>query len=902
MSKIRIYELAKELGVDNRAVIEKATQMGMSGKLSHSHSLSEDEAQNLRRAFLRDAMGMTGVAQEDKTLSGVNPVEKTLETSVDQSTGLTSKLVERRQGNVIRRRRTVADEIVETAPAAPASPVIEEFISASEPEVVPVVEAENVVVETPAPEPIFAQEVVEVAAVDEPIEPVKVEPVVVAPVVTPKPMPVSPANIPSYIPKSQIIEEKKAAGPKILGKIELSVPKVERRRETPSFAPRSAATLDDLKNFRVRTTEVSDDSEAASKGKKRGRVVEFSRGELVDYNIRSKKKAGGRRADESNSTQTTAQVAEVKPGVKKPVKLTKQSVTVGELASLMSLKSAQVISKLMEMGVMASINQMIDQDTATIIADEFGFQVEFAGYDEANKIKIEGIDDLSKYKTRAPVVTIMGHVDHGKTSLLDKIRVTSVAAKEHGGITQHIGAYVVQLKDKRTITFIDTPGHAAFTSMRARGANITDIVILVVAADDGVMPQTLEALNHAKSAKVPVIVALNKMDKPGVNPDRIKSQLAEQGLNPEEWGGDTMYVPISALTGMGIESLLESVLVVAEVKELKANHDCRVKGTIIEVRQEQGRGTVATVLVQAGTLKVGDIYLAGANYGRVRSMLDHNGKQIKEAPPSTPVEITGFSGNPVAGDDFIGMESDAQAKEVASHRLQSLIEKQHLELAGGPISLEQFAKHASGSMAKELNVIVKADVHGSLEAVKKALIDLGGDEVKVKVVHSAVGGISESDVQLALAAKAIIVGFNVRGEPRALAQAETQGVDVRFYRIIYDLIDQVKLALGGMLAPIEKEVNLGRVEVRQIFSTPKIGTIAGCYVLDGTVERGASLRLLRDSRVIFEGKMGTLRRFKDDVKEVQSGYECGMSIDGFNDIKSGDIIEVYKIKQEARTL
>jgi translation initiation factor IF-2 len=496
----------------------------------------------------------------------------------------------------------------------------------------------------------------------------------------------------------------------------------------------------------------------------------------------------------------------------------------------------------------------------------------------------------------------MGHVDHGKTSLLDSIRSASVAAREAGGITQHIGAYSVTLADGRKITFIDTPGHAAFTSMRARGAQVTDIVILVVAADDGVMPQTIEAINHAKAAGVPIVVAVNKVDKPDAQPDRVKQQLTEHGLQPEEWGGETMFFGVSALKKTGIAELLEGVLLQAEVKELKSNPKRRARGTIIEARQDRGRGTVATVLVQSGTLRLGDIFVSGPESGRIRSMLDFNGAAVEEAGPSMPVEITGLSGVPSAGDDLMVVESESDAREIAANRAAKKLAKEQRALATGPISLEEFAKRAQNVAAAELNVILKADVHGSVEAVEASLEKLSTDKVKVRVLHAAVGGVNESDIQLAIASKAIVIGFGVRGEPRALQDAENIGVQVRFYRIIYELIDDVKKAMAGLLAPIKQEARLGRVEVRETFMVPKIGAIAGSYVVEGVVKRGANVRLVRDSRVIHEGKMSSLRRFKDDVREVQAGYECGIGIENYNDVKVGDIFEVYEIKEIAATL
>jgi translation initiation factor IF-2 len=513
----------------------------------------------------------------------------------------------------------------------------------------------------------------------------------------------------------------------------------------------------------------------------------------------------------------------------------------------------------------------------------------------------EGPDEEANLVSRPPVVTVMGHVDHGKTSLLDAIRKTTVASREAGGITQHIGAYSVTLEDGRVISFIDTPGHAAFTSMRARGAQVTDIVILVVAADDGVMPQTIEAINHAKAAGVPILVAVNKMDKHDANPDRVKQQLVEHGLQPEDWGGDTMYFPISAIKGTGIEGLLEGVLLVAEMKELRANPNRRAKGTVIEARQDRGRGTVATVLVQNGTLRIGDVFVVGACSGRIRAMLNHLGDRVTEATPSTPVEISGIDGMPTAGDDFFVVETEGAAREIASNRAEkvALAERMH---ASGPISLEEFARRANNMVAVELNLVIKADVIGSLEAVRVAVEQLSTHKVKVKVIHGGVGGITESDIQLGIASKAIVIGFGVRGEPRALSEAENNRVEVRFYRVIYELIDDVKRAMVGLLAPIREEVALGRVDVRDTFSVPKIGTVAGCFVADGIVKRGCYARVLRDSKVIYQGRLGSLRRFKDDVKQVQSGYECGISVENFNDVKVGDVIEVFEYRETEASL
>jgi translation initiation factor IF-2 len=496
----------------------------------------------------------------------------------------------------------------------------------------------------------------------------------------------------------------------------------------------------------------------------------------------------------------------------------------------------------------------------------------------------------------------MGHVDHGKTSLLDAIRDASVADSEHGGITQHIGAYSVTLSDGRSLTFIDTPGHAAFTAMRSRGAQVTDIVVLVVAGDEGVMPQTIEALNHAKAAKVTIMVAVNKMDRPGASVDKVKQQLAEHGLAPEEWGGDTIYVAVSANTKQGIPALLESIALLAELKELKAVQDKRAQGVIIEAKQEKGRGAVATVLVQSGTLHVGDIFVSGAGYGRVRTMSDHIGRKIEQALPSIAVELTGFDELPEAGDDFIIVENESQAREISLNRAEKKKAKELRTLATSAISLEEFARRANNMAAMELAVVVKADMQGSVQAVRESLEKLSSDKVRVKVLHAAVGGVNESDVQLASASSAVIVGFGVKGEPRALSQAESFGIEVRFYRVIYELLDDVKKAMTGLLAPIKKELPLGRAEVRNTFSISKIGVIAGSFVISGVVKRNAKVRLLRDNRIIHEGTLSSLKRFKDDAKEVQNGYECGIGVEGYNDIKVGDVFEIYEIQEVAQTL
>ena len=567
-------------------------------------------------------------------------------------------------------------------------------------------------------------------------------------------------------------------------------------------------------------------------------------------------------------------------------------ITVAELATRLKVTASEVVKKLMMLGVMANLNQIIDYDTAYLVADELGAKVNHeVTVTIEDKLFEDETDSPETLVGRAPVVVVMGHVDHGKTSILDAIRHANVTSGEAGGITQHIGAYRVSI-DGQPITFLDTPGHEAFTAMRARGAQATDIAILVVAADDGIMPQTVEAINHAKAAGLDIVVAINKMDKPTADPDNVKQELTKYDLIPEEWGGDVICVPVSALTKKGIDTLLESVLMVAEMKELKANPNRRAKGIVIEAKLDKGRGPVATILVQNGTLKAGDTIIAGTAVGRVRAMKDDKGNNVNEAGPSVPVEIIGLSEVPTAGDEFNAVEDERMARELADKRKAKIKEEEFK--ANSKVSLDDlFAQISEG--AKELNVIVKADVVGSAEAVKASLEKLSNEEVKVRVIHSAVGGITENDVTLASASNAIVVGFNVRPDRNALDSAERQKVDVRTYRIIYECIEEITAAMKGMLAPVFKEELLGHAEVRQTIRVPNVGTIAGCYILDGKITRKSQIRVLRDSVVIFEDKISSLRRFKDDVKEVADGYECGVGLEKFNDIKEGDILEAFEM-------
>ena len=574
-------------------------------------------------------------------------------------------------------------------------------------------------------------------------------------------------------------------------------------------------------------------------------------------------------------------------------------IAVSELANLMEVPVGDVISKCIGLGLMVSINQRLDVENITLVADEFGFEVEFQK-EYTSEVLEDVEDEEDELQPRSPVVTIMGHVDHGKTSLLDYIRRTNVVAGESGGITQHIGAYRVDIGDGKQITFLDTPGHEAFTAMRARGAQLTDIVVLVIAADDAVMPQTVEALNHAQAAGVPIIIAINKIDKPGANPDRIKQQMADRNVLVEDWGGKYQSVQLSAKTGLNVDLLLEKIILEADLLDLKANPNRLTRGAVVEAELDKGRGVTGTILVQKGTLRIGDPFVAGIHHGKVRAMFDERGNKVKEAPPSTPVLVLGFEGAPQAGDTFIVLKSEREAREISLKRQQLKREQDQKQIHH--ITLDELAKQISIGGVKELALIVKGDVDGSVEALSDSLMKLSNQEVVVRVIHKGVGGISESDVLLATASNAIIIGFRVRPNINARKLAENQKVDVRLYSVIYDAINEVKSALEGLLSPILSEEVTGTIEIRDTFKVPKSGTVAGCYVLDGKITRNNKIRLIRDGIVIHEGGIGNLRRFKDDVKEVDAGYECGLNIENFNDIKVGDIIEAFKIIETKKTL
>jgi translation initiation factor IF-2 len=711
-------------------------------------------------------------------------------------------------------------------------------------------------------------------------------------------------------------EAGKRKGLKVVGKIDLEEKAPEgkaaelkkEKAEEEKKKPQQATVKKRKKpKSKKKSAEQTLEESVVSKKKKRVKKFEIDEKEVkeairktllsMDDTIASGRASSRKKKKREREAEEERRLEE-KSRDEKKIKVT-EFIAVNELANLMDVPVGDVIAKCIELGLMVSINQRLDVETITLVADEFGFEVEFQTEYTAEALE-DITDDPETLEPRPPVVTIMGHVDHGKTSLLDYIRRSNVVAGESGGITQHIGAYRVDVGEEKYITFLDTPGHEAFTAMRARGAQLTDIVILVVAADDAVMPQTVEAINHAQAAGVPIIIAINKIDKPGANIDKIKQQLAERNVLVEDWGGKNQCVEISAKTGLNVETLLEKILLEAELLELKANPDRHARGAVVESELDKGRGITSTILVQKGTLKVSDPFIAGIYQGKVRAMFDERGNKVDEAGPSTPVQVLGFEGSPQAGDTFVVVESERIAREIGIKRQQLKREQDQKQVKH--ITLDEIAKQISVGGVKELALIVKGDVDGSVEALSDSLMKLSNEEVVVRVIHKGVGGISESDVLLASASDAIIIGFHVRPNLNARKLAETQNVDIRLYSVIYDAINEVKSALEGLLSPVISEEVVATLEVRDTFKVPKIGTVAGCYVQDGKIIRNNKIRLIREGIVIHEGEISSLKRFKDDVREVDSGYECGLNINNFNDIKVGDIIEAYKIVETKKKL
>ena len=880
MGKTRVHLLAKELGMETKDLIAQLDKLGLRGRKAQS-ALEDDEVSRVRTALAALERPQVHIGEEKVVADRLIKSEE----EGDSTTEARETIVERRvRANVIRRRVSRTEVApAETPPLAPEAAKGPPPGPAPTETVAPVAPADDYPTEFPPafetpPESIEFTEAHDEAAAA-------------------APLPGEPGDTESR-PRPVEAEAEVAKGPepaprgaRILGRIDLKQTMRVEPAPTPVMrkpAGTPAARIAEAEGAGA-PVQPGDDKPKAGRHKKRvvkkQDVLETRERDLRGGRIPRKKRVLP--GKEVRRTEITV------PKASKRVVRISEVVTVGDLSREMGVKAGEVIKKLMTMGMMATINQVLDADTATLIAAEFDHQVENVAFDVDSALELEHqIEDQdTNLLPRPPVVTIMGHVDHGKTSLLDAIRSTNVTAQEHGGITQHIGAYHVQV-DGRSVTFLDTPGHEAFTAMRARGAKVTDIVVLVVAADDGVMPQTVEAINHARAAEVPIIVAVNKIDRPDANIERVKRGLSEHGLVAEDWGGDSVFAPVSAKTHDGVPNLLEMLLLQADILELKANPEKLARGTIVEAKLDRGRGPVATVLVQEGTLRVGDAFVCGVYYGRVRAMIDDRGRKVDTAPPSFPVEILGLQGVPQAGDSFVAVADESKARQVADYRHSKQRESELVK--SSKVSLEELYDQIKTGDVKELRVVLKADVQGSVEALTEALNRMSTDEVKLKVIHGSVGGITESDILLAAASNAIVIGFNVRPESKGAALAAREGVDVRLYTIIYEAVADVRAAMEGLLEPVFREQTQARVEVRQTFNIAGVGTIAGGYVNEGKISRGHSVRLLRDQVVVFEGKLASLKRFKDDVREVSAGYECGLSLEGFQDIKQGDVIEAYE--------
>ena len=859
MTRKRIHELAKEWGVSVHAILAQLEKIGVTGK-KPQHVLTEKEVERVK-IRLGLTPPPTPVVGQERLVSArviVQPVE-----GHAKAITTTEQVVERRVGaQVIRRRTTRVAAPQQPTPAAHEQPATV---------APPVVTAPPIAFElTPteeAPLPFV------------PPTPPTHEPVL-------EPMPVLAPEASTEPPPTDSPRPSR-----VLGRIDLKTatpaPQPVRRVDlTPATVTRAAKEKTAEKVVGAPVVAKKPRTHVAVRAPQRSKRDE--REELL-LQTWQKKTLSGRERPRPELTIPKAS--------KRVIRIT-EVVTVGDLAKEMGVKAGEVIAKLMGLGMLATINQTLDADTATLVAAEFGYAVENVAFDAESLLSAEIGGRVPRASVpRAPVVTVMGHVDHGKTSLLDAIRQTNVAAREAGGITQHIGAYDVAVNGKK-VTFLDTPGHEAFTAMRARGAKVTDIVVLVVATDDGVMPQTLEAINHARAAQVPFVVALTKIDKPDANPERVTKELTSYGVVPEAWGGDTIFVPVSALTGEGIPALLEMLLLQAEVLELKAPLSPPTKGVVVEARLDKGRGPVATVLVQEGILKVGDPCVCGAQYGKARALFNSRGQRVTEATPAMPVEVLGLSGAPAAGDTLVVARDDIQARQVAEQRQRK--QREAALTTTKKFSLADLAQ--SAATRKELRVVIKADVHGSVEALVEALQRLSTDEVALTVLHAAVGAISETDVVLATASNGLILGFNIRPEAKAATLAEREGVEIRLYTIIYDVLADVRAALEGLLTPTYREKALGKLEVRQVFTIPRVGVVAGGVVKDGKLTRAAQVRLLRDHVVVYQGNIASLRRFKDDVREVMAGYECGVGLEHFQDLKAGDVLEAFEMEHVVRRL
>jgi len=874
MAKVRVYELARDLNLDSKQLVQKLKDGGMSIK-NYMSTLDEEAAAKARdivagrvsEIIEEKRVKPTVIRRRKKTVKiepekpALEPEEEAKKVEIELEKRPPVKMTKAAESVV----QKVEEEIKKEEVRAKKRPVLKKKKEAPAKEVKKEVPAE---VKTVKP-----------VAKEKPKKKVKKGKKRVAD---------EPAKIikrPEEGPLRELIGKERRKAPRA----EAPTPK------PPAFEELTVAPEGEKKGKparKKRDKKRVEKNEIAPKGVIRHRKIEvFERADLYEGRMPVRKERKGVKAKDTAKKLEQTKITVPKP-IKRRIKVLEQ-VTVGELARAMGVKAVEVIKRLMSLGAPASINQSIDFETASVVADEFGYELELDLFD-VESIIAEIEDKPEDLKPRPPVVTIMGHVDHGKTSLLDYIRQSNIIGGESGGITQHIGAYYVNTKGG-DIVFLDTPGHEAFTAMRARGAKVTDIIVLVVAADDGVMPQTVEAVNHARAANIPIIVAINKIDKPEANIEKVTRELAELELVPEAWGGDTIFGNISAKTGEGVEELLELILLQSEVLELKENPDKPARGTIIEAKLDKSRGPIATVLIKRGTLKQGDYFVCGEYYGKLRAMLNHRSRRVESAGPSFPVEIYGISGVPMAGDEFIVVPEEKTAKQVIEHRQAKM--KEADTSRRGIVSLDDLFERIREGEIKELNIILKADVQGSIEALSDSLFKLSTEEVKVKIIHSSTGAITETDVMLASASGAIIIGFNVRANPRVTEIAAKEEVDIRYYDVIYNVIKDIQLAMVGLLEPVYKENIIGRADIKQIFHIPKVGTVAGCYVTDGHIERNANVRLLRDDVVIFDGKIASLKRFKDDVKEVQSGYECGVGLENFQDLKPGDVFELYNVEE-----
>ncbi len=947
MAKLRVYELARELNMTNKELLDKLQELDIEVK-SHMSSLEDSDVTTIKDALFGRNEQTDKVVEDTRIKPNIirrrrKPVAETsAEAQAADEAAEAAEFVTQRAETPetepepaaeetpapTKEPAQPAEEVPETVHAQVAAPAEEVETPAEAPSAEAELQAEAEVpvqtadsVDTAPAEPVKAEAETAETATEPEMTPATAEPEISAPVeadeaVAPE-TEAQQVEEPSAKAKKSKKKQKKSTPAKIISLPEvIEEPAPEPKREAPAPAARKPAgparkppviepvieakpEPDERKKGRKKRTVVEPVAEeVADKGKRGKKKDSFKRKEvvegaaLVDQRFGRGRKGGKKKGKAVRTSADHKPQITIPKAIKRRIKVD-ETIILADLAKRMGVKANELIKQLMGMGIMLTVNQAVDYDTATLLAGEFNFEVERASFEEGVILRTEQ-DAPENLQFRPPVVTIMGHVDHGKTSLLDVIRHAKVADSEAGGITQHIGAYHVPLENG-AIVFLDTPGHEAFTAMRARGAQVTDIVVLVVAADDGVMPQTIEAIDHSRAAGVPIIVAINKIDKPEADLDRIKRELSEKGLVAEDWGGDTIFVNVSAKKKIGIEELLEMIMLQSEVLELKANPDKLARGYIIESRLEIGRGPVASVLISEGTLHTGQSVVSGMYYGKIRAMFNDLGESVKEAGPSMPVEIIGLSGVPMAGDELITLTDEKDAKQVSEHRLQK---QRSVELAKTTrMSLDSLYEQLLEGEVKDLNLIIKADVQGSIEALKDSLTKLSTSEVKINVMHSATGTIHESDISLAAVSNAIILGFNVRPTGKVAQMAEEENVDIRYYNVIYNAIKDVKDAMLGLMASRFEERVLGRTEVREIFTVPHVGTIAGCMVIDGKIQRGQPIRLVRDGIVIHEGKIASLRRFKDDVKEVAQNYECGIGIEKYNDIKLNDIIECYYLEE-----